>query len=98
MIKVQAATATTSHDEPTIPREHQDLTPSQKLIYTLLDRNGALPRQAIREETGLSGSTITESLDKLQDRDTVICRPDPTDGRRRRYVLAEDLQPPIQYA
>lgn len=75
-----------------IPVDVQDCSASAKVVYLLLDAEGALPQQRIRSLTGLSEDTTRRALGELRDVEAVIERPDPSDGRRRRYVLGEHLE------
>ena len=75
-----------------VPVAVQDCSPSARLVYLLLDTEGALPQQSIRSLTGLSEDTVRRALGELRDADAALERPDPSDGRRRRYVLAERLE------
>lgn len=75
-----------------IPSDIQHCSPSARLVYLLLDSEGALPQQQIRSLTGLSEDTARRALGELRDSDAVIERPDPVDGRRQRYVLAKQLE------
>jgi DNA-binding MarR family transcriptional regulator len=79
----------------TVPPRLHDLTASVKLVYMCLDVHGALTAQELRARTGVSKNTAWRSIGELQERDVVIERPDPEDGRRQRYVLAEHLQIPV---
>lgn len=79
--------------EPTgVPLDVQSSSPSARLVYLLLESEGALPQQEIRSLTGLTPDTTRRALKELADADAVLERPDPTDGRRQRYVLAEQLE------
>lgn len=75
-----------------LPREVQDCSPSARVVYLLLDAEGALPKQHIRTMTGLSTDTTRRALRELASRDVVLDRPDPDDGRRRKYALTEHLE------
>jgi DNA-binding MarR family transcriptional regulator len=81
-----------TRDPGGVPPRLHDVSPSARLCYLLLDAEGALPQQRIRSMTGLSEDTVRRALGELRDTDAVIERPDPTDGRRRRYVLASHLE------
>jgi hypothetical protein len=75
-----------------VPLAVQDCSPSARLVYLLLDVEGALPQQSIRSLTGLSEATARRALSELREADAALERPDPNDGRRQRYVLAEHLE------
>jgi DNA-binding MarR family transcriptional regulator len=77
---------------PRLPREIQDTSPSARLVYLLLDAEGALPKQHVQSMSGLSADTTRRALRELEDAGAVLDRPDPTDGRRRKYVLAKHLE------
>lgn len=77
---------------PGVPADIQHCSPSARLVYLLLNAEGALPQQTIRSYSGLSEDTTRRVLNELQDADAVLERPDPEDGRRQRYVLAEKLE------
>jgi len=75
-----------------VPVDVQNCSPSARLVYLLLDAEGALAQQTIRSLTGLSEDTARRALGELEDADAVLERPDPADGRRRKYVLARALE------
>ena len=82
----------TKHEQGVVPPHLHDLPASAKLVYLCLDTHGALSAQEIRARTGISKNTARRAISDLEDRDAVLERPDPDDGRRRRYVLTKDLQ------
>jgi DNA-binding MarR family transcriptional regulator len=77
-----------------IPPEVQSAKPSARLLYLLLDVEGACTQQRLRELSALSPSGTRRAINALEDADVVVERPDPVDGRRRRYVLASHLEVP----
>jgi len=78
-----------------VPVAVKDCSPSARLAYPLLNTEGALPQQSAQSLTGLSEDTVRHMLGELRDADAVLEHPDPTD-RRRRYVLAEQLEIPTR--
>jgi len=78
-------------DNQGVPLAVQDCSPSARIVYLLLDAQGALTQQRIRSLSGLSKDTCRRAIDELGGVDAVIERPDPNDGRRQRIVLAEKL-------
>jgi len=75
-----------------VPVGVQNCSPSARLVYLLLDAEGALAQQTVRSLSGLSEDTCRRALGELEDADAVLDRPDPSDGRRRKYVLAKHLE------
>lgn len=76
---------------PRTPFAVQECSPSARVVYLLLDAEGALSQQRIRSHSGLSEDTCRRVLDELEAVDAVIERPDPADGRRQKYVLGSQL-------
>lgn len=79
-------------DMPPIPQKIRDTSPSARLIYLLLDAEGALPKQEIIARSGLSTDTTRRALRELEDADVVLNRPDPADARRRKFALSKHLE------
>ena len=83
---------------PGVPFTVQDCSASARVVYLLLEAEGALTQQRIRSLSGLSKDTCRRAIDELEAADAVIERPDPTDGRRQRYVLGSQLNQPVDTA
>ena len=60
------------NDDVTPSREQLDeLPPSCKFVYDVLDRDGPLTRQVLIDRTGLCARTVDRALDRLQNDDFV---------------------------
>jgi biotin operon repressor len=54
--------------EMLVPEYLLDVPPAAKLVYLVLeDADGRISAQQVAEETGLSRSAVTQSVDRLQD-------------------------------
>jgi DNA-binding MarR family transcriptional regulator len=65
-----------------------DLPPSSKLVYKILEWHGRLTQQEIIEESLLSGRTVRDALDRLEDRGVVEAGVYYRDARQNVYTLA----------
>ena len=65
----------------------EDLPPSAKLVYKVLEYEGPLNHQEIADETRLPKRTVREAVERLEAVDAVESRTDLTDARRRVYRL-----------
>lgn len=66
------------------------LSPSAKLVYKILEWNGPMKRQSIKEESTLSESTLTTALNQLDDHGITETQPNPHHSQRPYYTLAAD--------
>ena len=64
----------------------EDLPPSSKFVYTILEYNGRLSQQEIIEETMLAPRTTRYGLTKLEEADLVDSRPAVHDARQTCYA------------
>jgi hypothetical protein len=75
-----------------VPADVKNCSPSARLVYLLLDAEGALAQQQIRSLAGISEDTTRRVLEELGDVDAVLERPHPGDGRCKKYILPEKLE------
>lgn len=80
--------------ERLVPAEIADLSATARLAYVALDEYGALSHQDLHAHTRASRNSVTQAVTDLKEAGVVLERPDPDDGRRQRYVLAEQLRLP----
>ncbi|MFB6161476.1 MAG: rhodanese-like domain-containing protein [Haloferacaceae archaeon] len=73
-----------------IERALSDLPPSAKLVYKVLEYNGRLSHQRLREETRLSSRTLRYAITNLEEADLVESRSALYDARQTCYTLAGD--------
>ena len=64
-----------------------DLPPSAKLVYKVLEYNGALTQKGIVEESMLSARTVRYALERLEDLDVVEEDVYFADARQNLYQL-----------
>ena len=67
-----------------------DLPPSSKFIYKILDQNGRMTQKALIEETMLSARTTRYGIKQLDDADLLESTPALRDARQTCYGLALD--------
>lgn len=88
--------ATGSDSEPT-PEERfdrlVDLPPSSKLVYRILDEDGALTQRQIRQRALLPARTTRDALAKLREADLVEERMYVPDARKRLYAPRPVVRP-----
>lgn len=75
-----------------VPADVKNCSPSARLVYLLLDAEGALAQQQIRSLAGISEDTTRRVLEELEAADAVLERPHPGDGRCKKYVLTRALE------
>lgn len=68
----------------------QDLPPSAKLVWKVLEYNGGLTQKQIVENSRLSQRTVRDALDRLQDADVVEKDIYIPDARQNLYRLSLD--------
>jgi len=66
--------------------ELDDLPPSVKLVYLVLQESEPLTQTEIADRTLLPGRTVRYALTRLEDRDIVEYRHDLQDARGRKYT------------
>lgn len=69
--------------------ELQQMPPSAKLVFKVLDWNGELTQRQIVEESMLPQRTVRYALTELESEDLVEKRLSFRDARQRLYSLAE---------
>lgn len=70
-------------------QELGDLPPSAKLVYKVLEYNGAMTQKDIVEESMLSARTVRYALERLEDIDIVSEDVYFADARQNLYELTE---------
>lgn len=70
----------------------EDAPPSAKLVYKVLEYNGALTQKEIVERSMLSQRTVRDALDRLLALDVVTEEVYIPDARQSLYELAIDAQ------
>ncbi|WP_232701367.1 MarR family transcriptional regulator [Halobacterium wangiae] len=68
----------------------QDLPPSAKLVWKVLEYNGGLTQKQIVENSRLSQRTVRDALDRLQQADVVEKDIYIPDARQNLYRLSLD--------
>jgi DNA-binding MarR family transcriptional regulator len=71
-------------------QEFDDLPPSAKLVYKVLEYDGPMTQKELVEESMLSARTVRYALDRLADRDVVEEEIYFADARQSLYQLAVD--------
>jgi DNA-binding MarR family transcriptional regulator len=66
-----------------------DLPPSAKLVYKVLEYNGAMTQKSIVEESMLSARTVRYALERLEEIDIVSEDVYFADARQNLYDLTE---------
>jgi DNA-binding MarR family transcriptional regulator len=66
-----------------------DLPPSAKLVYKVLEYNGAMTQKGIVEESMLSARTVRYALERLEEIDMVSEDVYFADARQNLYELTE---------
>lgn len=66
----------------------EELPPSAKLVYKVLEYNGSLTQKQIVEESMLSARTVRYALERLEDIGTVNEEVYFADARQNLYELA----------
>lgn len=75
------------------PQALEDLPPSAKLVYTVLENEGHLTQTQLADETMLATRTVRTALDKLKTADLVEERAYPADARKNLYALRKESEP-----
>ncbi|CAI48428.1 NP_1176A family transcription regulator [Natronomonas pharaonis DSM 2160] len=69
-----------------------DLPPSAKLVYKVLEYNGAMTQKDIVEESMLSARTVRYALERLEDIDIVSEDVYFADARQNLYELTDEAE------
>ena len=67
----------------------EDLPPSAKLVYLILQETGPCTQAEVIDRTTLSGRTVRYAVDRLVNADVVTKRPYLGDARQSLYELSE---------
>jgi len=70
----------------------EDLPPSAKLVYKVLEYDGPLTQKRIVEETMLSARTVRYALERLEDRGVVDEDIYFADARQSLYKLTSETE------
>ncbi|CQH45402.1 NP_1176A family transcription regulator [Halobacterium hubeiense] len=70
----------------------EDLPPSAKLVYKVLEYDGPLTQKRIVEETMLSARTVRYALERLEDRGVVDEDIYFADARQSLYQLTSETE------
>lgn len=73
----------------TTTEELQDLPPSAKLVYKVLEHEGSLTQKRIVDESMLSPRTVRYALERLADIDVVEEQIHFADARQKLYSIRE---------
>lgn len=73
-----------------------ELPPSAKLVYKVLEYNGALTQKAIVEESMLSPRTVRYALERLSTIDAITEDVYFADARQNLYELTTVAEPPAE--
>lgn len=65
----------------------QDLPPSAKLVYKVLEYDGPLTQKQIVQESMLSSRTVRYAIERLEDADVLVERVYFADARQSLYEL-----------
>lgn len=74
--------------------EIHDLPPSAKLVFKILEWNGAMTQKALAEESLLAPRTVRSALDDLSSIDAVTEDVYIPDARKRVYSLRSEFGDP----
>jgi len=69
-------------------QEFDDLPPSAKLVYKVLEYDGPMTQKELVQESMLSARTVRYALDRLSERDVVTEEIYFADARQSLYQLA----------
>ncbi|MFW6384309.1 MAG: ArsR family transcriptional regulator [Halodesulfurarchaeum sp.] len=75
-----------------------DLPPSAKLVYKVLEHDGPLTQKRLVEETMLSARTVRYALDRLDDCDAIEEQVYFQDARQSLYKLRHPAEEPGEEA
>lgn len=65
----------------------EDMPPSVKLVYKVLEYEGECTLPDVREETLLPQRTARYALERLEAEELVDKRPNPSDARQSLYTI-----------
>ncbi|WP_425433327.1 MarR family transcriptional regulator [Haloarcula rubra] len=63
----------------------EDLPPSAKLVYKVLEEDEPRTQQEIRDESWLCDRTTRYAVDRLEAAGLITSRPNPSDARQELY-------------
>ncbi|OAQ54457.1 hypothetical protein HTG_02595 [Natrinema mahii] len=84
-----SATESDTHDDPGTDVSLDDLPPSAKLVYKVLEYEEPLTQEGIAAESRLCSRTVRYALGKLEDRELVASRVCLEDARQSTYRRRE---------
>ncbi|WP_254530985.1 MarR family transcriptional regulator [Natrinema gelatinilyticum] len=91
--EVDEAAETSEHSRDRTPRQTDgvpdELPPSAKLVYKVLEYEEPLTQAGIVAESRLCPRTVRYALGKLEDRELVTSRACLEDARKSRYRISE---------
>jgi DNA-binding MarR family transcriptional regulator len=67
----------------------EDLPPTCKLTYLILQTNGRLTQQELIEDTALPSRTVRYAVARLEDADMIASEWSVADARQREYWIPE---------
>lgn len=76
-----------------IEEKIDELPPSAKLVFKVLEYNRQMTQKEIADETRLSVRTVRYALNRLTEKGIVEQVPCLTDGRQTLYDLKDDPEP-----
>lgn len=68
-----------------------DLPPSSKLVVAVLETDGPLTQKELAEKTLMPPRTVRYGIERLDDENLIITRPNVFDARQNYYLLADDV-------
>ena len=79
----------TEVDEPDSSPSLTDLPPSSKLVYKVLEYEGAMTQEEIAAESRLCSRTVRYGLGKLENEELVTSRVSLEDARQSKYRIVD---------
>ena len=70
-----------------VPQELEGMPPTAKLVYKILEYEGKLTQQKLREETLLAQRTVYNALRDLEEIDAIGSHPNSEDLRQTVYYI-----------
>lgn len=67
----------------------EDVPPSAKLVYRVLEHEGELTQKEIVTESRLEPRTARYAISRLEEDDLITSRPSPTDARQTLYSVVK---------
>ncbi|RKD97334.1 helix-turn-helix domain-containing protein [Halopiger aswanensis] len=84
-----AAESNSDADDAASPTSIAELPPSAKLVYKVLEYEGAMTQEEIAAESRLCARTVRYALGKLEDAECIASRVCLEDARQSKYRIAE---------